>query len=79
MSNAMGEVVLVQGKTRARLVAQEAGIRRRRPFRHRMEQELGVVAEAAHFLVHLVGMPEFGGVVLITVWKRREFARRCTQ
>src|SRR5215218_8368895 len=57
------EVVLVQREAGARLVAQEADVRRRRPPGRRMEQELGDVPEAADLPLHLVGMLELRGVM----------------
>src|SRR4029450_1653993 len=57
------EVVLVQREAGARFVAQEADIGHGRSLGRGMEQELGDVPEAAHLPFHLVGMPEFGGVV----------------
>src|SRR5882757_1513235 len=57
------EVVLVQGKSRAGLVAQEAGIGHGRTLRRRVEKELGDVPEATHLPFHLAGVPELRRVV----------------
>src|SRR5229473_6337308 len=57
------EVVLVEGKPRAGLVAQEAGIGHGRALRRRVEEELRDVPEPAHLPLHLAGMPELRRVV----------------
>src|SRR3984893_12829403 len=57
------EVVLVEGKPRAGLIAQEAGIGHGRALRRRGEEALGDVPEPAHLPFHLAGMPELRRVV----------------